>query len=141
MSQERHGVMDASYAEGRTRKLSLAWRLRARARAAADAYRALSPGLPPSRILSMGAAEGRTLVAVRELLNPPATAVGIEHNQALIDAAEALPPGVTLRQGDVMTLPPDLGGDSFDLVLALAVLEHLPRPADAVREAFRSSPH
>lgn len=137
MSKERHGVMDASYAQGRTEKLSLSWRLRARARAAADAYQSLSPGLPPSRILSMGAAEGRTLVSVRDLLNPAATALGIEHNQALIDAAGTLPPGVTLRQGDVMALPPELGDDSFDLVVALAVLEHLPRPAEAVREAFR----
>jgi SAM-dependent methyltransferase len=131
--------MDASYALGRVEKMHLNYRYRVRAQVAHDAFVG-HVGAPPEapRVLEMGAAEGRTLLHLRELLGRPGgDYVGVEYADDLIAAAPPLPPGARLIKGDVMDLPDELEGASFDLVTCLAVLEHLPDPAACVAEAWR----
>ena len=65
--------------------------------------------------------------------------IGIEYTQELIDSAGQLPDNCTIRQGDVTRLSDDLRNQSFHLVTALALLEHISKPADVfaqVREAL-----
>jgi SAM-dependent methyltransferase len=82
---------------------------------------------------SLGTCRGRVLdigcglQPYRSFLNPEVTEyVGVDREGPLSS------PTVV---GDAMSLPfPD---ESFDVVLSTQVLEHLPKPADAVREAVR----
>jgi 2-polyprenyl-3-methyl-5-hydroxy-6-metoxy-1,4-benzoquinol methylase len=49
-----------------------------------------------------------------------------------------MPDNTVLWKGDVTSLPPGVEEGSYDLVTALAVLEHLPDPSACVREGFRA---
>ncbi|MEM6454936.1 MAG: class I SAM-dependent methyltransferase [Acidobacteriota bacterium] len=131
------GVMDADYARGR-RDGVLTFRYRCRALEAARAYRRLGPrDAQRPRILDLGAAEGRTLAHLCGLLDAP-RGLGIEYAPALVAAAPPLPAHVALREGDATQPHPDVAPGSWDLVTALAVLEHLDEPVDLLRQARRA---
>lgn len=134
---DRLGVMTADYAEGRVGKPHLNYRYRVRARVAVDAFRRFHPHQRDVHALEMGAADGRTLLRIRELLGGEGEFTGIEFAQELLDSAPPLPENTRLIQGDVMDLPGELEEGTYDLVTILAVLEHLPDPAAAVGEAYR----
>lgn len=130
------GVLDERYATSRKTKPALQFRLSARAQVVADAvsrYASANAGL---RILDMGAAEGRTLLTLDRLV-PGNRLIGVEYSGELISSAPALPENVRLVEGDVTALPESLRAESFDVVSALAVLEHLNHPDQALREAWR----
>lgn len=131
------GVMDASYAADRERLMHLDYRMRVRAQLAVEAFRRMRPDVQEPRVLDLGAAEGRTMLTVRELFGGRGEYLGVEYAQDLIDAAPALPDNVRMIQGDVMALPDELEAGSWDLVIQLAVLEHLSDPGAGVREAHR----
>jgi SAM-dependent methyltransferase len=137
---KRHspGVMYSDYAAGRTEKLYLYFRYRVRAMMATGAYRHFHPHVQNPRVLSLGAAEGRTLVEMRRLLGDGGEYVGIELSDELLASAPEMPEGIELLKGDVMNLPDDIEEGSFDLCAALAVLEHLPDPLACCREAHRA---
>ena len=135
VSAQPTGVMDASYAQARAAKPHLAFRLRVRAQVVVRAVRRFLPTLP-IRLLEVGAAEGRTMLEMASSLGA-GESVGVEYDQSLRAAAGALPRNVTLIAGDAMSLPGELAGGSFDVVSMLALLEHLPDPSAALREAFR----
>ncbi len=138
-SEPGAGVMDASYARGRVEKMHLNYRYRVRAQVAHDAFVAHAGWrLDAPRVLEMGAAEGRTLLHLRDLIGRPGgDYVGVEYADDLIAAAPPLPSDTRLIEGDVMNLPGGLEDASFDLVTCLAVLEHLPDAAACVAEAWR----
>ncbi len=131
------GVMDASYARGRVKKLHLAYRLRVRAFVAAEAFKAAHGGAEP-RVLDLGCAEGRTLLELRGLLGARGSYLGIEFSDELLASAPELPEGVELVQGDVTALPPRVEPGHFNLATCMAVLEHLTDPLAAVQEAYRA---
>ncbi len=131
------GVMESGYARGRLRAPQMCYRYRVRARAAVEAARSRLPRLSFWRVLELGAAEGRTLLHVRELLGGRGAFHGVEISPSLIDAAPELPDDTRLIPGDACTLPAELEPSGYDLCLALAVLEHLEEPEACVREAAR----
>jgi demethylmenaquinone methyltransferase/2-methoxy-6-polyprenyl-1,4-benzoquinol methylase len=87
------------------------------------------------RVLELGAAEGATLLSIRELLGGRGVFHGVEYSESLLDSAPPMPTNTRLFRGDVMALPPEVESD-YDLCTMLAVLEHLPDPRAALREAF-----
>jgi SAM-dependent methyltransferase len=94
-------------------------------------------GLAPRRILEIGVGEGHVMTRVRERF-PGVPLVGVDlPDDALGD--EWKQKGLPCMFGDATTLPfPD---DSFDLVLAIEVLEHVPGPEAALTElALREGP-
>lgn len=137
------GVMDASYAAGRRRRPHLVFRLGSRAHEAVRAFRrhrASSGGEDPAdpiALLDFGAADGATLALVHHALGA-ADSVGIEYAADLIAAAEVDAPGLRLVQGDVTRPHPEVAEASRDLVLALAVLEHLESPGLVFEQARRA---
>lgn len=136
--EEYRGVMDASYAQGRQTASHLKYRLKVRAQLAVNAFREMGGDDDAPRVLELGAADGLTLLKMRELLGGRGEYVGVEYAQDLIDAWPVVPGNVSVQQGDVMALSPALRDGSWDLVTALAVLEHLSDPGACVRGAFEA---
>jgi ubiquinone/menaquinone biosynthesis C-methylase UbiE len=88
----------------------------------------------PRRVLEVGCGEGVVLEYLADR-NPSSRFDGLELDPAALARARLRCPRTTLVRGDVYALPfPD---QSYDLVLCLEVLEHLPDPARALREIRR----
>lgn len=66
---------------------------------------------------------------------PQACCVGVEYNQDLVNFGKTKFPDLKLIQGDIQLL--DFPDDFFDVARATAVIEHVPDPAKAMREAKR----
>lgn len=79
-------------------------------------------------ILDVGAGDGLITYLLR--------AKGIEYEPSAVAIAQAI--GVDVIQGDAYNLP--FEDDSFDAVTMIDVIEHLEKPQDALREAFRVAP-
>ncbi len=137
MDEHSAGVMGASYANDRLRLPHLRFRLQVRAQVAVDALRSRLPHRPSYRVLEMGAAEGLTLMHTRSVLKGEGQFDGVELSDELLDSAPKLPSNVRLLKGDVTSLPKEIEAESYDLCMALAVIEHLDSPLACVKEAAR----
>jgi SAM-dependent methyltransferase len=136
--RERKGVMDESYAAGRRAEPAIHYRYRVRALEAAEA---IKRNLNPSRrlkCLDLGSADGSTLQEIARALPFPASFTGIEHSGALVARAGQLGPHIRVVRGDMAALPAAIKNASYDVVTALASLEHLESPAIALREAAKA---
>jgi SAM-dependent methyltransferase len=98
--------------------------------------RAMQAALPlrASRILEVGCGEGRQLVAIGSRY-PGADLVGLDLPDAQLEQAWRDVPAAQLVQGSALSLP--FADKSFDLVMAVEVIEHLPDPEQALREIAR----
>jgi SAM-dependent methyltransferase len=85
-----------------------------------------------ARVLEVGSGLGLLAVEVAAVAN--ARVVGVEMSPQQITAA-ATGPGVTYRQGDAHSL--ELPDESFDLVYARYLLEHVQNPERVLREMRR----
>src|SRR5262249_29865733 len=98
-----------------------------------DAFDAMLARTSPTRVLEVGVAEGEIMTRIRARF-PEASIVGLD----LPDPQ--FPPlwrerDLACAFGDAVALPyPDR---SFDLVVAIEVLEHVPQPERALRELAR----
>jgi ubiquinone/menaquinone biosynthesis C-methylase UbiE len=86
------------------------------------------------KILDAGCGEG---FVVSYLLqgNDRLAITGIDCSPQAIEMARQMVPGVLFNVGDLREMP--YGDDSFDLVMCLEVLEHLPDPHKGLRELRR----
>jgi len=96
---------------------------------------ALQRALPAtaSRVLEVGCGEGRQLTAIGTRF-PDADLIGLDlPDIELMEAWDGVESSMV--QASALTLP--FADNTFDLVLAIEVLEHLPDPEQAVREIAR----
>jgi 2-polyprenyl-3-methyl-5-hydroxy-6-metoxy-1,4-benzoquinol methylase len=128
------GILDTKYALERKTKTELIFRYKTRAQFVADCAQKYLGRRRALDILDFGAAEGLTILELDRLL-PSSTITGIEFSLELIDRAVELPANIVLLQGDVTQLSTAVKAKKYDVVSALALLEHLPNPALAVKEA------
>ena len=89
--------------------------------------------LAPASVLDAGCGEGETLERLGGLLT--GTVTGVDLNPDSVEFAARRIPSGTFQVGDLTDLP--FEDDSFDLVLCLEVLEHIPDPAPALAELSR----
>jgi len=127
------GSMDIEYAKKRETKKSLKYRLWRRTYEVLAAIENFA-SKPPKKIIDLGAADGRMLDLIHRQY-PQACCVGVEYNQDLVNFGKTKFPDLKLIQGDMQSL--DFPDDSFDVAIATAVIEHVPDPAKAMREAKR----
>ncbi|MEY2472359.1 MAG: hypothetical protein QOK28_1688 [Actinomycetota bacterium] len=86
-----------------------------------------------SRVLEVGCGEGRQLTAIGSHF-PDADLVGLDlPDVELMEAWGGVPSSMV--QASALTLP--FADNSFDLVMAIEVLEHVPDPEQAMREIAR----
>jgi SAM-dependent methyltransferase len=88
----------------------------------------------PRRVLEVGCGEGVVLATLAARL-PGTRFDGLELDETALRQARARCPVATLVRGDACELP--FEDQSFDLVVCLEVLEHLPEPVRALRELRR----
>ncbi len=88
----------------------------------------------PRRILEVGCGEGIVLATLAARV-PGARLDGLELDETALEEARKRCPGAGLVRGDACALP--FRDQSFDLVVCLEVLEHLPEPVRALRELRR----
>lgn len=128
------GPSGKTYALGRREKSHFIFRYKVRARMAVYAAKKYLGADKPFRILDLGAADCLTLLEIRHLL-PSGTYVGVEYSEQLLRSVPELPADIRMVEGDIMNLPPEVKDEPYDMVTALAVLEHLGNPLKAVQEA------
>ncbi len=125
------GVLNRDYAVARQTKRSHIYRLRRRTFEVLKGIKTFHPEKPGS-ILDIGTADGLMLYNLKNTF-PNATCVGIEYARDLMACGESKM--IHLIQGDALVLP--IKDNSFDVVIATAIIEHVPEPIQLVREAFR----
>lgn len=135
--KSENDIFNGSFAEQRRSKLHLIYRFKTRALIAACMARQFMGKIHEPRVLELGAAEGATLAELRRLLGP-GHYLGVEYSQELVAMAKDLPNGVKVVHGNCENLSVNIKDGSYDLVIALALLEHLAEPDLALREAFKT---
>jgi ubiquinone/menaquinone biosynthesis C-methylase UbiE len=125
------GVLDKEYAVARQIKRSHIYRLKRRTFEVLKNIKTFHPEKLQA-ILDIGTADGLMLSNLKDTF-PNATCAGIEYARDLITRCESKT--IYVIQGDVLTLP--VKDDSFDVVIAAAIIEHVSEPIQLIREAFR----
>jgi ubiquinone/menaquinone biosynthesis C-methylase UbiE len=92
----------------------------------------LSPG---DRVLDVACGTGAVARAAADRTGDPASVVGLDLNEAMLDVARRVAPEIEWRQGDATDLPFD--EDAFDAVLCQAALMFFPDPGSALHEMAR----
>jgi ubiquinone/menaquinone biosynthesis C-methylase UbiE len=85
-------------------------------------------------MIDLGAADGRMLDSLQQKYTK-ARCVGVEYSRDLVDFAKAKYPHLEIVRGDAQSL--NFPDTSFDVVIAAALIEHVPDPAKIICEAKR----
>jgi len=131
-----YGVLDPEYAHERKIKHELVFRYHVRAKIVYDIICRTIKFKSNLRILDFGCAEGSTLKALQKRI-PSGQFTGIEYSGDLLRCHDENQSQILLLQGDVTALPDTISENMYDVVCALAVLEHLSQPEKALAEANR----
>lgn len=133
--KELKGILDKEYAIERLHKPELKFRFKVRAAFVKNAIKKYLRSTSGIKLLDFGAAEGLTMLEMNNLL-PESNFTGIEYSEELINQAPTLPENIKLIKGDVTNIDNKTIKNDYDVVSALALLEHLKEPLLAVKQAF-----
>ena len=106
---------------------------------ASGAPTALARHASEAQVLDCGVGSGSLSVALHQLLTGRVNWHGIDTSSEMLNNAGAVMQqaglAATLKQADVRSIP--YADESFDMVMAAHVLEHLPHPYRALKEMMR----
>ena len=125
------GVSNKKYALGRKTKRSLRYRLKRRTYEVIQAIHKYHPSKIDA-ILDIGTAEGAMLSSIKKKF-PQTECIGLEYSQELIEMNQDK--NIKIIQGDAQNLP--FEDNSFNVVIATAVIEHLSQPSKLLSESYR----
>ena len=128
------GVMNKDYSRDRKKKKHLIYRYKSRAYETARLFQKYYTNSSKPNILDFGCADGFTLTETHELLKANSS-LGVEYSEDLINSADVLPSSCSIIQGDVTKRLDQVKNENFDLVTALAILEHLENPIELFHRA------
>ncbi|MCK5849667.1 MAG: methyltransferase domain-containing protein [Kiritimatiellae bacterium] len=132
-NERSDGVLGVEYVEGREKGVALRYRLCRRTKEVIGAIKEY--GLKPvSAILDLGTAEGRMLHMLHKEFDG-VRCMGVERSPVLIELGRHMFPCIDFLQGNVQELC--FVDDSFDVVVACAVIEHIADPSLMMKEARR----
>jgi ubiquinone/menaquinone biosynthesis C-methylase UbiE len=129
--ETRQGVLSQDYHNGRKKNRALRYRLQRRANEVFEGI-AKYKGHEIDGLLDLGTADAMMLNMLNCRLSIR-TPVGIDFSRELL--ANGNDSNVGLIQGDAIRLP--FKDASFDVVVATAVIEHVPEPSTMVSECLR----
>lgn len=125
------GLLTKDYAAARQTKRSHIYRLKRRTYEVLKGIETFHSE-PPQSILDIGTAEGLMLSNLKNAF-PGANCVGVEYAMDLLTCRNSKT--IHLLRADALALP--VKDDTFDVVVATAIIEHVSEPVQLVREAFR----
>lgn len=125
------GLLTKDYAAARQTKRSHIYRLKRRTFEVLKGIETFHAE-PPQSILDIGTAEGLMLSNLKNAF-PSANCVGVEYALDLLTCRKS--ETIHLIRGNALALP--VKDDTFDVVVATAIIEHVSEPIQLVREAFR----
>jgi ubiquinone/menaquinone biosynthesis C-methylase UbiE len=85
-------------------------------------------------LLEMGSGSGRILMSIQQR-DLSIRLTGVELSRSQVALAKSHSAGIAYVVGDAQRLP--FPNSSFDYVIIMDFLEHIERPADAIKEAYR----
>ncbi|MFC1668661.1 class I SAM-dependent methyltransferase [Chlamydiota bacterium] len=129
----RKGVLGFDYASKREHALSCKYRLLRRTSEVLSSIKEFAQ-FPFENILDLGTADGRMLDAIYRKY-PDAICVGVEYSKELVSIAKAQYPHLRIARADIQSL--NFKDNSFDIIIAAAVFEHIPNPNHALKEVKR----
>lgn len=127
----KKGILEKNYHEKRGKKLTLKYSLKRRGDEVIEAIKKYYPS-NINAILDIGTADGLMLSRVKKEF-PPAKCIGLEYNKELINTCEDK--NIEIIQGDAQNMP--FENNSFDIVYATALIEHLNEPIKMLQETYR----
>ena len=128
------GSLDIEYAKGREKNKALKYRLERRT---SEVIKSIAKYISKSdnlNILDLGTADGKMLNKIQEQYSS-SKCTGIEYSQDLVDIAKKSFPNLNIIQGDIQDLS-ILGNEKYDIVIATAVIEHVPNPQKVFNEVY-----
>lgn len=129
------GVLDNEYSEERKKKPELIFRYKTRARMVSNIIKNYHKNSRNLEILELGAAEGLLMVELDKIIKNNNIS-GLEYSKKLIGSAPPMPKNLTLFEGDATKFPDKIKSKKYDVVCALALLEHLSKPKNCLKESL-----
>lgn len=133
---ERIGILNKSYSNSRITKKEYKFRLVSRALMVYLAAKKYLKKTSDLKILDFGSAEGKTL-AIMDMLFANSNFVGIELSDELFYVNTDLSKNIKVYCQDVLKINPSMFKCKFSIVTALAFLEHIKRPQEAIDIAYK----
>ena len=128
------GSLDVDYAEGREKNKALSYRLRRRTKEAIKCIDAFNDKKDFS-LLDLGTADGRMMKAIKDNYSL-SNAKGVEYSFDLVQYALQKYTDLDIIQGDMQDLSFIDEDKVYDIVLATAVIEHVPHPSKVFEQVY-----
>lgn len=125
------GILNIEYAVGRRTKRALQYRLRRRTSEVILSIKTHHPS-EIHALLDIGTADGLMLSCIKKEF-PESNCIGLEYSEDLIAVNDDK--SIEIIRGDAQDLP--FNNDHFEIVIAAAVIEHVPNPQQMLKETYR----